>query len=117
MTLTIMALWVVGIALLVGVAVVRGRATAKHKSHAFAPLDTASADAISRVMEATLWKTTKDADRAYKGVWVKSEVHRTRSTHGEYVISSKRSPAGSPLTKTSVKKPSDPAKGKEPLAR
>ncbi|NWC96092.1 MULTISPECIES: hypothetical protein [unclassified Pseudomonas] len=115
MTLTIMALWVVGIALLIGVAVKRGRATAK-KPHQFSPLNTAEASAvITRAIAAsalTQNESKAHAHKGFKGIWARVDVTGERSSSGQPVS---RSIATGALSQTKPGKPSGPAKGKKVL--
>lgn len=111
MTLTIMLLWVVGIALLIGVAVVRGRHVSK-ATQQFASVDAATASAVAQAVAATTAKYNETADRAPKaraGVWVTSFRARDRTFDGVVVT---KSLASSALSQEKPGKPLRPAKEK-----
>ncbi|NWF10162.1 hypothetical protein HX810_21030 [Pseudomonas salomonii] len=107
MTLTIMFLWVVGIALLIGVAVWRGRAAAK-KPKQFATVDTAAASAIYEAYQATVAKRNEDTANATSGVWVKHV-----GAIPQYVVA--RSALSGAFPKVKPEKPSSPANRREIL--
>lgn len=111
MTLTIMFLWVVGIALLIGVAVWRGRAAAK-KPKQFATVDTAAASAIYQAYQATVAKRNEGNANATSEVWVQHVGVRSQYVPGKALA---RSALSGAFPKVKPEKPSSPANRREIL--